>query len=310
MPRRIDITVAPDETNDLIASLAQETGIVSLTVDRGAAVKPQGDSVTLIVANRWLADITRALQRQGIGRDERSTLTTSAPVSVVSAPHAKVLQSDTNDGTWEEMDAVMNAEAGANVNVVAVMTLSGALAAVGLATGALHIVIAAMVIAPGFEPITRVGLALTARGETWRQGALAAAGGYGGLVVGAFVVALFLRLIDQPLLGGRADVVSSTTLVSFWSSITATSLFVSVAAALAGALLIVANRSELTLGAMIALSLIPALALVPLALMSGDLQLAASASLRWLLDVVIVFFGGVAMFLWKRVRLQRRSTSM
>jgi ABC-type protease/lipase transport system fused ATPase/permease subunit len=68
---------------------------------------------------------------------------------------------------------------------------------------------------------------------------------------------------------------------------------VSALAAIAGALLVVSHRSVLTAGVMIALALVPAAALIPVALIGGDATRAGWAALRWSTEAALVLGGRV-----------------
>lgn len=66
-----------------------------------------------------------------------------------------------------------------------VMATAGFLAGLGLVSGTLHLVIGAMVIAPGFEPFSRLALGLIEGSRAWQRGLLDIAKGYAALAAGA-----------------------------------------------------------------------------------------------------------------------------
>lgn len=138
-----------------------------------------------------------------------------------------------------------------------VMFLAGVFAAAGIQTGALHVIIGAMLVAPAYEPLARLSLGLINRSRGVRDGLhdVAAGGGIGG------------------------------------------------------GLLIVLNRRVLTTGIVIALALVPSIALAVLELLDGQPSLAVQALLRWLLDVVFVMVGCAVVFEVKRRTDGRRTTS-
>lgn len=57
---------------------------------------------------------------------------------------------------------------------------------------------------------------------------------------------------------------------------------------------------------MIALALVPPVAIAGLALVGGDATLAGKALVQWVMEVLIVAAGGAAVFVWKRLAVQRR----
>lgn len=81
---------------------------------------------------------------------------------------------------------------------------------------------------------------------------------------------------------------------------------VSIVAAFAGAAILVTNKSVLTAGVMIALALIPAASIIGMGLIEGDMDIAGSASIRFLLEVVIVAVFSGLFFLLKRLTTMKR----
>ncbi len=99
---------------------------------------------------------------------------------------------DTSTSTWEEIELTLGRESTMTVPKVVVMGLVGVVAAAGVLTGALHVVVGAMVIAPGFEPLVRIALGLVQRRGSWRDGLVDSARGYGALLLGAAACAALL----------------------------------------------------------------------------------------------------------------------
>lgn len=306
MPRTIDVTAPTEKTDQLVGDIKQLQGLIGLRLQRGASLQPPGDVITIETTNRSLPTLMQLLERHGAGRESGLSITTSAPISVISPSSASAIVSDVSESTWEEMEIVMAKESNMTVNAMLVMAISGILAAIGIATNALHIVIGAMVIAPGFEPITRLSLGVMAQGEAWQRGLSDTAKGYVALIVGAALATVVLRLLGQSPLGGEASYLPARVLISYWTTITASSLIVTAVASAAGALLIATNRSVLTAGVMIALALVPAAAITGMALVSGDMALAGQGALRWGIDVGLVAILSALVLLWKRARVQRR----
>lgn len=160
----------------------------------------------------------------------------------MSAKHAVAVANDTSEATWEEMDRVMAAESNTTLNALIVMTISGAVATVGIAENALHLAVGAMVIAPGFEPVVRGVLRVVARADRpflgWRQLLEA----YGALLAGAAATALVLPSLGQDPGGGSRSYLPEAVLIDYWTTISPTSILVAVIGGAAGALLIASNR--------------------------------------------------------------------
>lgn len=192
------------------------------------------------------------------------------------------------------------------VNAMFLMFVAGALAVVGITTGSIHTVIGAMVIAPGFEPLTRVALGAVGGGSALRRGLVDTGKGYLALLLGAVVASVLLPAFGKVILEGPDSYLESSSLVRYWSSTDPASLFVSLLAGAAGAILVATNRTVLTAGVMIALALIPAAALVGAGVVAGNGEVAGGALARWLLDVLLVVGMSLLVFWWKRATVQRR----
>lgn len=310
MPRSVQITVPSDRTDTLVAEIKNVSGLIGLSVQRGISVQPPGDVVSVEVSTPALQALMRLLDRQGLSTSAATSTRTSQPLSIVAASQAEVIAGDSSEATWEEMELTIARASNMSVNGLLLMASAGVIAVVGISTDALHLVIGAMVIAPGFEPISRIALGAVAGGGAWRRGLADSAKGYLVLALAAWLTALALRAIGVPPLGGEAAYLPAGVLTSYWASITAPGLLASTVAGATGGLLIAANRSILTAGVMIALALIPAAALAGMALAVGDFALFGKAVLRLFIELLIVGVASAVVFAWKRARVQRRKMAL
>jgi hypothetical protein len=305
--RVVEITVPSAETAGLVDEVRGELDdLIGLRVGRGESVEPPGDILTLTVSNRSLYALMRLLHQRGIGTEPGRSVTISEPVSVISEPFRDAIENDKMDVVWEEMDFTIMRESTMRVNGILVMAAAGILAAIGVATGALHIVIAAMVIAPGFEPITRIALGIVGRSRVWIPALRDTLVGYAALLAGAVLAAAFLSAQGEPLLGAGGDYLASRALIAHWIDFSPKSLLVAAVAGSTGAILVANNRSVLTAGVLIAHALIPPVAIVGLAVVAGDLRLAGESGLRWGLEAGVVIVTGLLVFSWKRLSVQKR----
>lgn len=310
MPRTVQVTVPSRQTDQLIVEIRQVPGLIGLRVQREISVQPPGDVITIELVNRSLHSLVRLLERHGVGTEPGGSITTSEPASVVSSSLVQAIVRDSSESTWEEMEIVVGKESNMTVNALLIMAISGILAAIGIATNALHIVIAAMVIAPGFEPISRLSLGAVSGSSAWRRGLTDTALGYMALLGGAIAATLVLQALGKSPLGGESTYLPTGVLISYWTNITTSSLIITAVAGIAGAILIATNRSVLTAGVMIALALVPAAAITGMALVSGEFSLALKSLLRWLIEVAFVAGFSGLVFLWKRIRVQQRRMAL
>jgi hypothetical protein len=308
MPRRVELTVEPQRTDDLVQQISSLVGVIGVQVQRGASRVPSGDVIIVDVASRTLPALLHHLATERIGLTPGASFSTSEPGCIVASSSAAAIVSDSSEVGWEEMDAVMAKNSNMTVNALLVMGIAGVLATIGIATNALHIVIAAMLIAPGFQPIVRTALGIVASTSTWRLGLAHLLQGYGALALAAAVTALVLQGLGRPALGGEASYLPAGVLISYWTSVSVPSLIVTTVAGVAGAILIATDRAVLTAGVMVALALVPGAAIAGLAIASGEPGVAVSGAVRWVIEVGIVLVTSLLVLSWKRSRVHRRAS--
>lgn len=299
MARTIQITLPSDKTDRLAEALQRIGGIVGISVQRGASLKPPGDVLIVQSTNEGLADVLELLARHRIGA--QGTVVTSEPRSLVSPSDQRQIDIESNDASWPEMAALLRRETNLSSNYLMAMCLAGVVAAAGLWTDTVHIVVGAMIMAPGFEPIIRVPFGLLAKGaDAWKQGLKSSAAGYAVMIAGALTATLVLTWLDS-----SSPELAERHWIRYWSQVTLTSVLVALAASAAGAAIIAAQRSVLTAGVMVALALVPSAAIVGMAIAAGNLPLAAGGLARWMTDTGCVVIGGGLVFLIKHRMLRR-----
>lgn len=304
MPRTIQLTVPSHRTDALVADL-DALDPLSLRLHRAASLKPVGDLVALEVANEQLRDIMQVADRHGLGEVDGVSMSTSVPLSVVSESFA-ALAREAGNTSWEELELTMGQESTMTADKVVVMLIAGIIAGVGIVSGAIHVVIGAMIIAPGFQPFARVTLGVLNRSVTWRGGLIDVLRGYGALVAGAAIAGMVsLWLTGSALDAGDDIYLQAGDLVEYWTTIGWAGVVVGAVAGVCGGLLMAINRTVLTAGVMVALALVPTASMVPIALLAGDLGLAASALARFLVEALLVIAGTSLVFVSKRRRDRR-----
>jgi hypothetical protein len=308
MAREITLTVPGELTDGLVDELRKLEGVAGVALQRGGSVEPAGDIVTVTATGEGLHESLRIAGRLDLHRHEGVTIRTSDLLSLVAPGNERATMRGASNLTWEEIERLMAAESNMTINGMILMFAAGALAAAGIAQNAVHVVIGAMAVAPGFMPVMRTIFGAVVRNDAWKHGLADTAKGYAALVAGAAVTALLFAAWGVDPLGDKPTYLASGTLTEYWTTISPVSLLASSVAALAGLVLVVTNRSVLTSGAMIALALVPTAALVGIAAVGGAWDLAGRAALRWGIDVALVAGAAVAVLLWKRATVHRRDS--
>jgi hypothetical protein len=306
MPRSIEATLPSGDAAALVRQLQSMDGVLGIDLLKDAALKPPGDILRVQITNRTYPGLMRVFDEHGIGTRDGTSFSGSEPVMLVSASSRSTLTNDSSEATWEEMEQVIGKNSNTTVSALLVMAIAGVLATIGIASNALHLVLAAMLIAPGFQPLVRIMLGVCAQGTAWRRGLRDTLLGYTSLVLAATVTSWLLLLAGKSPLGDEASYLPPDVLMSYWLRITPTSEVVSFVASVGGALLIASNRAVLTAGVMVGLALVPGATILGIGLGTGLTDIALAGLQRWLLEAANVLAGSLLVFGAIRLTRQRR----
>lgn len=305
MHRTIEIAAGADVSAALVEALKRQEHVVGLYVHRGASLVPPGDLVVVHVLNRGADAVMRA-----VAEAERH-----GPVSVATAELASLtdpekqgaIERDVDEALWEEMETGLRHQGRVTANFLALMAIGGAVAAAGLVTEdaarrAIALV-AAAVLAPGYEPLAKVALGLALRKRAVLvAGLVSTAAGYAALVAGAAAAFALLSAMGEAAVDHLAD----SAAVHDLSHPTALSYLVSACGAAAGMVVLSAYRRSVIAGPLMAMVLIEAAALVGAAPIAGRPDLAFEGLQRLALDAALVVAIGAAVVAAKQVFVHRR----
>jgi hypothetical protein len=306
MPRNVEIVLPPERTETVLKEVERMVGVLGVRLSKGVSRRPPGDLVTVLTTNTAFHPLLRLLDRLGVGQDPGASITSTEPAGVILPSNPEAVARDSTDVPWEEMEFSMARESNMTLNALFVMFAAGVIAAEGTATGALHLVIGAMVIAPGFEPIVRVGLGLISRSPAWKHGLRDFGAAYLALLAGGAAGGLLLMATGRSIPLAEGTYLQPGSLLTYWTTVSAPSVMVSLLAGGVGAVLIANNRSILTAGVMIALALIPSIAIAGMGLVAADFTTVGSAVARWAVDVGLAILMSLVVFAIKRRTVQRR----
>jgi hypothetical protein len=302
--RTIEITVPPSYTDEFVDKLGRLDQVISLSVVRGASVKPEGDVVTVHTLNREADEVLRLAETAS--EHGRVSVSTSELASLVDPEHKRKVAKDVDEALWEEVETGLRHQSRTTANYLLLMAVGGAIAATGFvvkSTPQAISFVAAAIVAPGFEPLAKVSVGLTLR--RWDVAARAlgsAALGYLVLAASAALLFLVLRLTGVATVG---EFVGNHEVKSL-ADPEPRSMLLSACGALAGMVMLTSYRRYLLPGALIALLIIEAAALVGAALAAGEPGLAYGALVRFLITAVLVFAAGVLIVGLKQLIVHRR----
>jgi hypothetical protein len=305
MHRTLEITVPSSVTEELQQQLNQLDAVISLTVQRGVSVKPAGDVLTVHVLNRGADEVLR-LTRTAVGDPQELSVVTSEVTSFIAPAAHEAVDDDRDEAIWEEMESGLRHQGRITVNYLLLMGLGGIVAAIGLVSEPVPqavAFVASAIIAPGFDPMTKVplGLVLQHWSLVWR-GLKSALAGYAVLVVAAALTMGALVAVGET----SAEALASNSEVQHLAHPKGMELLVAAAGALAGVVIRAAFRRSFQAGPLIAMAFIPAAALIGAGLAVGRFDLAREGLERFMADWGFIMALGIP-FLWlKQQRVHRR----
>lgn len=305
MFRTISLSLPSNQTDSLVAKFQEVEGVIGIKLIRGISLKPKGDALILDVNSNGLQKVFKILDDLGVADSSDISISTSEPLSYISQETRGALFKEEQNSTAEELEETLTKESAMNPNLVYIMAASGVLATVGILEDSLHLVIAAMVIAPGFEPLSAVAAGSILKGNLlFRRALMGTLKGYTALILSASLTSAFILYASDH--NGSTPYLPKGVLMSYWTSITPSSTFIAILAGVAGGILIATHRSVLTAGVMIALALIPSAAIVGISLTSGDVLNGAISLLRLIVELLIVYLSNCAVFMLKKHILYKR----
>jgi len=304
MHRHFTIAIPTGAADRLLEELQQIPAVISLSVHRGASVQPLGDVIEVDALNRAADSVLVAIERAH--PHGALSVTSSQVESLSDRDHAVEVAGDSDESTWEDATTALRHHAQVTVNFVSLMVLGAVVASCALCSTSVTqaiALVAASVIAPGFEPLAKLGLGLVLRHRgVLLRGLQATAVGYLLLVAAGAATMLALRAAGTDL----PDRFLANRQVLELADPTTVALVISGCGAVAGAVMITAHRVALLAGPLIALQLIPASAMTGMALADGHGDLAAEGLARVGVDVGMVLIAALLVFGAKRLTSHRR----
>jgi uncharacterized hydrophobic protein (TIGR00271 family) len=289
------LVVPPDLVPQVLARLERAPEVINLWHLPGAVSKPPGDLVSCDVAkeegSRLLSELTDlGLDRNGSIAVEK----VDASVSRFAVAAERVAPGSPADAVvWEEVESRLSESATLSVSFLLLIIIATLIAAIGIVTDSIVLIIGAMVVGPEYGPIAGVCVAIVERRPREAARSLQA------LVVGfplaiAAAAALTLAMVAMGLL---PDTLPPTgrELTIFVSRPNWTSVIVALLAGAAGMLAVISAKSGALIGVLISITTIPAAANVGVGAAYGNWGEAGGAALHLGINVAALLASGLAV---------------
>lgn len=299
MHRSFQIQLPTDKTADVMADLLKIDEVIGVALYPNNSRKPEGDALSVQLLNKGSDKVLRAVaHRCG---NEPYLVSTSLTESIIEPNQSDKLESDADEAIWEEIETGMRHQGRVTPNSVALMALGGIMATIGIIsepTRQAMPFVAAAIIAPGFEPVAATALAFVlGRWHVLRRALGASLIGYATLITASALTYWFLQSMGEAGVGKFA---ASEEVKHLANPSTADTLL-SVCGTLAGAIIMSSFRKSVIAGALIAMVIINAAAMIGIGLASGRYDLAGQGLQRFGFDIAMIVVACTLVF-WLKQR--------
>ena len=306
MSRTVQVSLPSHQLEKVLPKIQNLEGLISLRIQKNGSTKPPGDVLSFEIINTELSKFLKIMEEQDLLVNENVSITTSKLDSIIAPSFSDEILSEPHETSWEEALKGLLHDSNMTLNSSCIMFIAGIVAAIGISMNSLHVVIGAMLIAPGFEPISRFAMGVVANHKDWKNGASDTFKAYLLLIMGSILGALIIKLFGKEIFPGSATYLPAGALVDYWSSITLVSITTSILASIAGGLIIMSNKSLLTAGVMVALALIPTGSLIGMGIVAWEFEIIENGFLRLAIEILIVTVFSGLVFIWKKLTSNSR----
>jgi hypothetical protein len=261
--------VPASHTNELIDDLEQLDEVIRLTAIREGSIKPPGGVLMVHTLNRGADKVMRLADT--IRKHGQVSISTHELTSIVDPERHDKVSNGVDGALWEEAETGLRHQSRITPNYLALMALGGTIATTALVVESET----QQAMATWQRRSSRLG---SSRWQRWRWGLAlrrwdVARRDLQSVVVGYPVLALSAALVFLALLLAGVSTIEEfvgNTEVETLIHPTLREMFLSASGAVAGAIMMTSYRLYLIPGALIALEIIEAAAMIGMALVAGE----------------------------------------
>jgi uncharacterized hydrophobic protein (TIGR00271 family) len=282
-------------------SLASAHNVVHLP---GASHDPDGDLVLADVAREDTSVVIERLRELGL--EERGSIVTIEIAASVSdrarAAERAAAGSPADAVVWEQVEARTSESAALSGSYLVFMVLATMIAAAGIVTDSIILIIGAMVVGPEFGPLAGICVALVQRRPALaRRSLVALVGGFALAIALTYAAVVALRALEV-----LPDSIGTHAETLFVSDPNRYSVIVALLAGIAGMISLTTAKSAALVGVLISVTTIPAAGNVSVAAAYGDWAECAGALGQLGLNLVVIVCAGLATLAVQRAAFARR----
>jgi uncharacterized hydrophobic protein (TIGR00271 family) len=291
-----------------IGALERSPSVLNLIHVPGAARKPAGDVIVCDVPREEASIVLAGLEALGVGA--AGTVTLENVVSGSERARAAEVSAPGTSGdavVWEELEARTSESTELSIGYLVFMVAATLIAAAGILTDSVILIIGAMVVGPEFGPLAGLCVAAIAGQRALALRSLTAlVAGFVVAIAAALAGTLLARLVDLAPDDLSPDSHPETMFISdpnWWSVV------VALLAGVAGMLSLTSAKSGALIGVLISVTTIPAAANVGVAAAYGDWSTCGGASGQLAINLVAIVAASLATLSLQRIAFRRRLAS-
>lgn len=299
------IVLPANDVPETFAFLEASASVINLVRLPGAARKPEGDVIQCDVAREDASRVLTVLREQRVHKKGTIALEyIDTAISDLAREAERAAPGAVADAVvWESVRARTFEDADLSFTFVAFMVLATLIAAMGILTDSLVLVIGAMIVGPEFGPLAGASVAAVERRWTLvRRSLTALAVGFPAGIAAAFVLTLSLDaagVAPESLPDGR----DATFFISHPDTY---SVLVAVAAGIAGMLSLTTIKSGPLIGVLVSVTTVPAAANVAVAAAYTHWSECGGSLLQLGVNVGCILVAGVCTLATERWAYARR----
>jgi len=297
---RLTVTTPSELTGEVTDILTGTEAVSTVSVQRGAAVQPEGDVVIATVAREGANVIIQELRRLGVhqrGAIEVETVPTWLSRAGFDAD-AVTPGSSADAVVWPQVGQRSYEDSELNWMFISFMCLATMIAGIAIILDSQILVIGAMVLGPEFGAVAALGVALVRRRPLLFG--LAARALVLGFLIAIVVTSLFALVARATGLVTLQDITGPRPGTDFIYSPDVWSFVVALLAAAAGVLSLTSDRLGGLSGVFISVTTIPAAGNVALGLAFADWNEVRGSSLQ-----LVINLSGMALAGWATLAVQQ-----
>jgi uncharacterized hydrophobic protein (TIGR00271 family) len=300
------IVVPSHQTQHALDLLEHTPSACNLIFLERAAQRPEGDVILVDVAREDASVIVSDLRELEIDREGSISLEDIDSQISAAAVHAeKAARGLPTDAiVWEEVESRTSENVELSGSFLAFMIVATLIAAVGILTDEIVLIIGAMVVGPEFGPLAGLCVALVhKRGDLVRRSLTALAVGFPVAIAASFLGTLVLDATGLIPESFSQDGHPFTDFISRPDEFT---VIVAALAGVAGVLSLTSAKSGALVGVLISVTTIPAAANIGVAAALGDDEVWGAAAQLAINLGAIVAAGVTVLFIQRRFYVRRR----